>query len=183
MAHVSYPAWSYFPSNTQPPTWVDEVAQVVDSRRQVISTEAAKTGLSSDAVLRELAPGLMALGFQVESGKARMGKIERPVLFGENGIPTVTYEVDGFHETHGIVLEVEAGRGARGNAEYRDLLRTSLILDANFLILMLPIAYRFNANGREGTEFAYRKTRDLLSAIYASQRLRFPFQGIVLVGY
>jgi hypothetical protein len=183
MAHVSYPAWSYFPANTQPPTWVNELAQVVDSRRQVISTEVVKTGLSSDSVLRELAAGLTALGFQVEDGKARMGKIERPVLFGENGRAAVTYEVDGFHDTYGIVLEVEAGRGARGNAEYRDLFRSSLILDAKFLVLMLPIAYRFNSGGREGTELAYRKTRDLLSAVYASQRLRFPFEGIVLIGY
>jgi hypothetical protein len=180
---VTYPAWSYFPANTQPPTWVEELAQVVASRRHIISTESTKTGLSSDSVLRELAAGLTALGYQVEEGKTRMGKIERPVLFGENGKPAVTYEVDGFHEEYGIVLEVEAGRGARGNAEYRDLLRSSLILDATFLVLMLPIAYRFNSGAREGTELAYRKTRDLLSAIFASQRLRFPFEGILIIGY
>jgi hypothetical protein len=31
------------------------------------------------------------------------------------------------------VLEVEAGRGARGNAVYRDLVRSSLIVDQRFL--------------------------------------------------
>jgi hypothetical protein len=30
---------------------------------------------------------------------------------------------------------------------------------------------------------AYAKTPDQLSAIYASQRLRLPFDGVLLVGY
>jgi hypothetical protein len=36
--------------------------------------------------------------------------------------------VDGVHDELGILLEIEAGRGARGNAVYRDLVRTSLIV-------------------------------------------------------
>jgi hypothetical protein len=35
----------------------------------------------------------------------------------------------------GILVEVEAGRGARGNAVYRDLVRSSLIVDQRFLVL------------------------------------------------
>lgn len=80
-------------------------------------------------------------------------------------------------------MEVEAGRGARGNADYRDLLRTSLILDAKYLVLMLPLTYRFKSGGREAQEHAYRNTRELLIAVYASQRLKFPFDGILLLGY
>jgi hypothetical protein len=180
---MTYPLWSYFPANERAPQWVDGVVAAVGGAQALISTEAQRTGLSSDAVLRHLAPALQDQGFAIEQGKTRMGKIARPVLFGENGLSTVNYEVDGFHEGQGIVLEVEAGRGARGNADYRDLLRTSLILDAEYLVLMLPIAYRFRASQREGVELAYRKTRELLQAVYASQRLRFPFRGILLVGY
>lgn len=119
----------------------------------------------------------------MENGKGRLGKVRRPVLFGENGLPTVTYEVDAAHPEHGIVVEIEAGRGARGNAEYRDLVRTSLILDANFLVLAQPLAYRFKSGAREGTEHAYSNTANLLEAVYASQRLRLPFAGLLLVGY
>jgi hypothetical protein len=175
--------WRYFPSNVEPPEWVRQFTEVVAAQEAEISTQHKKTGLSSDQVLRAIAPDLSALGYEVEEGKKRMGKVRRPVLFGENGVPAVTYEVDAAHEKHGIVVEVEAGRGARGNAEYRDLLRTSLIVDARYLALVLPITYRFNSGAREGAEHAYRNTSDLLTAVYASQRLRFPFDGILLVGY
>jgi hypothetical protein len=42
----------------------------------------------------------------------------------------VTYEIDAAHDELGIVVEVEGGRGARSNAAYRDLVRTSLIVGA-----------------------------------------------------
>lgn len=178
-----YPRWRYFPSNSAPPEWVNALIGVVASAQLTISTETARTGFSSDEVLAVLAPGLIGLGYQVEDGKGRLGKVRRPVLFGENGIPTLTYEVDAAHPEHGIVVEIEAGRGARGNAEYRDLVRTSLILDANFLVLAQPLAYRFKSGTREGTEHAYLNTVNLLEAIYASRRLRLPFDGLLLVGY
>lgn len=38
--------------------------------------------LTSDVVLSFLRPGLDALGYEVESGKAAAQKIRRPVLFG-----------------------------------------------------------------------------------------------------
>jgi hypothetical protein len=64
--------------------------------------------------------GLLALGYAVESGKSRAAKISRPVLFGENRAPSVSYEIDAFHDRLGIAVEVEAGRGAAKNADYRD---------------------------------------------------------------
>ena len=180
---MPYPSWRYFPSNAEPPSWVPQFVGVVRTFETTISTESVKTGLTSDQVLASLAPGLTALGYVVEDGKGRIGKVRRPVLYGENGVPAVTYEVDAAHSEHGVVVEVEAGRGARGNAEYRDLVRTSLILDAKYLVLAQPLAYRFKSGSREGTEHAYKNTSDLLAAIYASRRLRLPFEGLLLVGY
>lgn len=46
-------------------------------------------GLTSDEVLRVLRPQLETLGFQVEAGKNRYEKIERPVFYGENGVPAL----------------------------------------------------------------------------------------------
>ena len=46
------------------------------------------------------------------------------------------------------MLEVEAGRGARGNAVYRDLIRTSLIVDVQFLALGVMTEYRHLSGGR-----------------------------------
>jgi hypothetical protein len=80
-------------------------------------------------------------------------------------------------------VEVEAGRGARGNATHRDIIRTSLIVDANYLARLLPIAYRHVGSDREVSVHAYKDCADLLPALYASQRLPLPFHGVLLVGY
>jgi hypothetical protein len=180
----AWPAWTYFPHNVKPPAWVAPLISVVDMAEVDVCTEVERQGLTSDAVLTALADGMRALGYEVESSKAAAGKVKRPVLYGENGTSTVTYEVDAAHDEYGIVVEVEAGRGARGNAAYRDVIRTSLILDARFLVLMMPLTYRIATGTARATSVpAYRDARDMLEAIYASRRLPLPFEGVLLVGY
>lgn len=128
--------------------------------------------------MAHLRPGLQSLGYQVETGKKAAQKIRRPVLFGEGGQATVSYEIDAFHDEHGIAVEVEAGRGAMSNANYRDIVRTSLLLDARFMLLLMPAKYRYGTS--QAT--SYDTTRDLLQAIYSSQRLKLPFEGVLLIG-
>lgn len=180
---MAYPSWSYYPRNVRPPEWAHSLVDVVSKAEAMISTAERKTGLSSDDVLQELSVGLDALGYVVETGKTKAAKIFRPVLFGENGVAEVSYEIDGFHDELGIALEVEAGRGAEGNADYRDIVRTSLILDADHLALLLPLRYRTTTSSREHSIRAYERTRSQLNALYASSRLRLPFSGVLLVGY
>lgn len=180
---MKYPCWSYYPRNVRPPQWAREFAQLVASVESTISTVEHKTGLSSDQVLQQLAPGLLDLGYAVESGKTKAQRIYRPVLFGDNGEPRVSYEIDAFHDELGIAVEVEAGRGAAGNADYRDIVRTSLILDANHMALLLPQRYRTTVSNKVHAIAAYEHTRGQLDAIYASQRLVLPFKGVLLIGY
>ena len=129
-SRMTYPLWSYFPRNVWPLFWVASFFEVVEGAEAKISTIERKTGLDSNGVLSELGPGLLALGYVVERGKTRAGKIRRPVLFGDDGYAAVYYESDAFHDELGIAVEVEAGRGAAGDVDYRDIVRTSLILDA-----------------------------------------------------
>lgn len=184
---VTYPLWTYYPRNVRPPEWVVALTEVIAEARSAIDSGPLPADgsdrLTSDIVLAHLRSGMEAIGYQVESGKSKAAKIQRPVLFGENGRPEVMYEIDAFHDDLGIAVEVEAGRGAKGNADYRDIVRTSLLLDAIFFVLMMPVSYRYRSGGKEMTASAYAKTRDQLSAIYASQRLRLPFEGVLLVGY
>ena len=140
-------------------------------------------GLGSDGILAEVAEGLEGIGFEVESGKRAAEKIRRPVLFGPQGIPRVTYEVDGAHDDLGIVFEIEAGRGWMGNAFYRDLIRTSLIVGAKYLMLAMMNEYRYKSGSKETTNRSYDNARDQLDAIYASGRLELPFEGVLLLGY
>jgi hypothetical protein len=108
-----------------------------------ISTVDQATRLHSNEVLQELAPGLRELGCTVESSRSQANRIRRPVLFGSNGRAEVAYDIDAFHDSYGIVVEVEAGRAASNNTTYRNIIRASLILDAQYLVLLLSVTYRF----------------------------------------
>jgi hypothetical protein len=177
----NYPLWKFYPPRARPPSWVENVAQAFEEvAAQIDTTQVAST---SDTALAALRPGLVALGFEVEAGKQKAEKLRRPVLFGERGSEDLAYEVDAFHAEEGIALEVEAGRGARGNAVYRDLIQTSLLVDARFLVLAVQVEYRHKTAGRPIVVQSYRDTRNLLDAIYASNRLQLPLEGILLIGY
>lgn len=145
------------------------------------STIATPDGLQpkSDDVLAAIADDLFAAGYEVERSKHAANKLTRPVLFGENGKATVEYDVDAFHPVHGVVLEVEAGRGAASNAAYRDIVRSSLLVGARFLALAMMLEY--GGGGRPIRSF--ENTRNQLDAIYASERLKLPFEGVLLIGY
>lgn len=173
-----YPKWKYYPSALEPPVWVTPVVAAFATVRQQIDS-TLNVGVSSDAALAALRPELVRQGFEIEKGKTKEGKIRRPVLFGEIGKPVVAYEVDGFHSDYGIVLEVEAGRGAANNADYRDLIRASLMVDARFLVLALMLHYATGGS----TMKSYDQSRDRIDAIYASERLRLPLDGVLLIGY
>src|SRR6266496_3744003 len=77
-------------------------------------------------------PELLAV---VEAARPLIDSATVDELTSDKGRERVAYEVDAVHDGLGIVLEVEAGRGARGNAVYRDLVRSSLIVDQRFLVL------------------------------------------------
>lgn len=176
-----YPHWKFYPLNATPPEWVGEVVGVVNRAELQISTAESRTGLSSDDVLATLRIGLERLGFDVEAGKARTQRVRRTVLYGENGVPAVSYNIDAFHDALGIAVEVEAGRGAANNADYRDLMRAALILDARYFVLLQPLAYRSSESAAAVP--AYATTRGRVDAIYQSRRLALPFDGVLLIGY
>lgn len=183
-----YPSWSHFPRNVRPPEWALDLVAATAAARQPIDTTVARmdgdlTDTSSDGVLASLRPGLQTLGYHVETGKSKAEKITRPVLFGDDGKPVVSYEIDAFNDDLGVAVEVEAGRGAANGADYRDIVRTALLLDADNLALFMPHTYRFKSSGKPVEKRAYDSTRRQLEAIYASQRLRLPFAGVLLIGY
>ena len=68
-----------------------------------------------------------------------------------------------------------------GNAIYRDLIQGSLMVDARFLALAVPLEYRYGA--RLTREPSFAKTYSVVEAIYGSPRLALPFDGLLLIGY
>jgi hypothetical protein len=125
---------------------------------------------------------LVGLGFEVERGKRKHDKIQRPVFFGENGVPTVRYQIDAYHSGWQCALEVEAGRAWMGNAVYRDLIQASVMVNVRNLVLAVPLAYKYKASGRELVSTDYANTRSLASALFGHSRLRLPY-SLVVIGY
>lgn len=144
------------------------------------SSRERGTSLTSDKVLKILSGDLKKLGFSVEKDKTSSGAIRRPVFFGENGVPTKTYSIDAYHDEFKVGLEIEAGRGTKGNAVYRDLIQTCLLVDVDFLALAVLNEYKY---GSTLVEHSYDATREILDAVYGSPRLRLPMKGILLIGY
>jgi hypothetical protein len=178
-----YPRWRYFPAHVPPSAWVEPLIGVFAAHRSDIDSAVAhEQRMESNAVLAELADDLQGqLGFTVETSKKAAGKLPRPVFFGDEGQFLRTYEIDAFQAQHGIALEIEAGRATMGNAIYRDLIQASLMVDARFLALAVPVEYRY---GKKPTkEPSYAKTYSVVEAIYGSSRLSLPFEGLLLIGY
>ena len=154
-----YPRWRFFPAFSPPPLWVKPVADVfAKNRAQIDSFVTHEKRMESDDVLRVIADDLESdLGFTVERGKKKLGKLPRPVFFGDEGTYLRTYEIDAFQATEGIALEVEAGRATMGNAIYRDLIQGSLMVDARYLVLAVPQEYRYKSGPRIAKEAELRQ--------------------------
>lgn len=180
MSQPSTIRYAMFPRTQPPPAFVADVVEVFRAREDSIGTELLSKGLTSDQVLSVVAPGLAALGFEVE----RAGQnIHRPVFFGENGEPTLRYEIDGYHAGWRCGIEVEAGRAlSGGNAFFRDLIQAAVMVDVEVLMIAVPNAYRFNSGGKPAFTRDYEKCREIAEALYGHQRLRLPYQ-LVLIGY
>lgn len=99
-----------FPTTVAPPAFVEKIVNVFRKHEVEISTNALQKGLTSDEVLGRLRGDLVKLGFEVESNA---NSIKRPVLFGENGIARVSYEIDAYHSEWQVVMERR-----RGTAEF-----------------------------------------------------------------
>lgn len=80
-------------------------------------------------------------------------------------------------------MEIEAGLGAANNADDRDIVRTTLILDADDVVLEMLLSYRFESGCKQLTPRAYETTRSRREAVSASARLKLPSLEVLLVGY
>ncbi|MEQ8533693.1 MAG: hypothetical protein RIB86_17695, partial [Imperialibacter sp.] len=122
------------------------------------------------------------IGFEVESGKRKEDKVFRPVFFGENGQPTVKYEIDGFNHEFKCGIEVEAGRAWMGNAVYRDLIQGLVMVELEHLILVVPQTYKYKSNGKNLISRDYENSKNLIDTIFSHSRFKLPYD-LTLIGY
>lgn len=174
--------YSSFPKTEPPPQFASDIAGVFQRHEPSISTIQLKKGLTSNEVLTVLREDLVSLGFQVEAGKHKQDKIQRPVFFGENGIPTLNYEIDAYQPTWRCGLEVEAGRAWMGNAVYRDLIQGLVMVQVDVLVLAVPNAYKYQSGGRTVISSDYSNTVNVAETLFGHSRVRLPY-SLLVIGY
>lgn len=180
MDNERYPRWTYYPKWKEPEIWVDEVTDVF--RKHEPTLDSRTVHKKSNDVLDIVRNDLEKIGYDVEGG-SKYSTIHRPVFFGEYGKPDLKYQIDSFNESKKIGLEIEAGRSHRGNAIYRDIIQTSLLVGINYFAIAVPQKYRSKSAGRIIEDDTYLDCKAILDAIYASERLKLPFEGVLLIGY
>lgn len=179
MADLRY---HFFPRTESPPRFASEIVEVFERHIERISTVDLDKGLTSDRVLAIIRNDLLNLGFEVEGGKSREQKVQRPVFFGDQGWPTLRYEIDAYHADWRCGLEVEAGRAWMGNAIYRDLVQAMVMVDVDFLALAVPLSYKYKSGGRNASSSDYNNTKSVAEALFGHSRFQLPYE-LLLIGY
>jgi len=170
---VSNIDWIWFPKSAKPHDLAHLIVGVFQNAEPSITSDAHE--LDSNEVLREIRPGLEGLGFLVESGKKQQEKIPVPVLFGPRGVAEKWFDVDAYFEQHGFVIEVEAGRAVDNNQFLKDLFEACLMHGVKYLCVAVRRKY--------GRKNDFDKVVTHFEALYASNRLRLPLEGILVIGY
>ena len=165
--------WLYYPRSRKAPPLALQVVEAFRSASAAI--DSTHHNLPSNGVLAHLAPALVALGFRVETGRSLGQKIQVPVLFGLDGQYEKSFEADAYHEAAGFVLEVEAGRGVVNNQFLKDLFQACMMNGVTEFAVALRNSYR----GINDFERAAR----FFDTLYASNRLKLPLEGVLLIGY
>jgi hypothetical protein len=138
--------------------------------------------LQSNDVLRVLRPDLIDLGYEVEGPGE---KIERPVLYGELGRKEKSYNVDGWHQATGTILEVEAGQAVENNRFALDVLKACSIQGAKNLAMAIPANYYPDRLRKEGKppKKEFDSVVNMIDSLYISNRFQMPLDSILVVGY
>ena len=179
MADISF---YFFPRTEPPPEFVARIVSAFRTHLPDISTVSLDKGLTSEEVLAKIRPDLIEIGFDVEGGKARDQKIQRPVFYGEQGQPTLKYEIDAYHAVWQCGLEVEAGRAWMGNAVYRDLVQAMVMVQVDILALAVPLSYKYKSGGRETSSSDFNNTKNVAEALFGHSRFILPYK-LLLIGY
>ncbi len=169
--------WAYFPRSDKPNALALDVVQAFEAGYPSISSDAHTLG--SNAVLASVGPLLANKGFTVETGKKKNEKVHVPVLYGNNGRVAKAFEADAHHVEGRFVAEIEAGRGVINNQFLKDLFQACMMDEVDFLAIAVRNLYE--AAGIKNHDFD--RVVVFFETLYASNRLKLPLKGILLLGY
>jgi len=166
--------WKCYPVNVKIPDSLLDIVKVFEAHEHQISSSDGHT-LDSNAVLAVITTSLQECGYQVETGRANKDKIKVPVTYKERGEIDLAFEADAYHAKNKVVLEVEAGRGVTNYQFLKDLFQACMMEDVEYFCVAVRKVYR--------TQEDYKKVLKFIDALYASNRIRLPLKGILIIGY
>jgi hypothetical protein len=165
--------FQFYPANKKIPEHLESLIGAFEKNWEKISSQ--NHTMNSNSVLEILRSDLESAEFLIEKGKKFNEKIKIPVLFGENGKIIKSFDVDGFHEETGTVLEVEAGRAVDNNQFLKDFFESCIMKNVNYCVIGVRDVYRKQKD--------FEKVKDFFDSMYASGRLGIPLKGLLIVGY
>lgn len=169
--------WAHFPRSAKPTPLSLKVVQAFEQVLEHI--DSTKHALHSNDVLGHVAPLLAVIGFNVETGKKRDQKVPVPVLYGNNGQIAKAFEADAHHVAEGFVVEIEAGRATINNQFLKDLFQACMMDEVTHLAIAVRNIYK--AAGANHNDF--ERVVTFFDTLYASDRLKLPLKGILVIGY
>lgn len=165
--------WIYYPNSTKLPTHLETVVSVFNRKENRITSD--ENTLKSDEVLARVADDLTAIGYNVEKSKAKPDLIRVPVLYGENGVETLAFEVDAYNHAEQTVIEIEAGRGFTNYQFLKDFFECCMMQNVDYFCVAVRKTYRGHKDFDSVCAF--------FSALFASGRMSLPLKGILVIGY
>ena len=165
--------WRYFPNCTKIPEHLQGVITVFENNENQITSDSHQH--KSDGVLAILTKDFIQCGFLVEQSKAKDDLIRVPVLYGENGKESLSFEVDAYNADTKTVVEVEAGRGYTNYQFLKDFFECCMMQDVDYFCVAIRKDYRGHKD--------FDSVCNFFTAMYASQGMILPLKGILVIGY
>lgn len=172
--------WQYFPKSDKITNKLLETIEVFKKfEKKIDSAEIHESKkLDSNTILAILKDGLTDIGYKVEVGKSGDDKIAVPVLYGLNGKPDKQFFADGYHRDEEIVLEIEAAAAVANNRFLKDLFEACVMDNVKYCV----IAVR-NVNKTTNNQRDFEAVMRFIDTVYASQKLKLPLTGVLIIGY
>ena len=167
--------YQYFPRSKPVPMHLEKVIDVFKVHQKTIESKAREKQVSND-VLAVISDDLVIAGYRVEVSKKKEGKISVPVLFGRHGKVEKYFDADAWDKSTQTVIEVEAGRAVTNYQFLKDLFQASMMEGVEYCVIAVRNIY-------QDTQKDFETVCNFLETMYASDRLRLPLKGILIIGY
>ena len=169
--------WMYFPQNRKIEPHLLKVIDVFEEKKKEIDSDIHQgdDNLVSDVVLSFVADGLEQIGYDVERSKKKEEKIRVPVLFGQNGQVNLAFEVFGYSEANQTVIEVEAGRAVVNYQFLKDFYEACMMQGVKYFCVAVKNQYKKSKD--------FEKVCSFFQALFVSNRMQIPLEGVLVIGY